>query len=133
MPATKSTESTPLDAGIGDRVGMAFSGTVVTRGSADGVVTATGANTEIGHIQTLITQVQPLATPLTRQLNTLSTRIAVVILITAAVMTVVGLLLPAQGPPALLDAAITFAVAAVPEGLPDRQSGVWGKRVSGRD
>src|SRR3546814_16135980 len=105
MPATKSTESTPLDAGIGDRVGMAFSGTVVTRGSADGVVTATGANTEIGHIQTLITQVQPLATPSTRQLNTPSPRNAVVILITAPVLTGVGLPLPHHGPPAPPDPA----------------------------
>src|SRR3546814_17162511 len=97
---------------------MPCSCTVGTLGRADGVVTATGANTEIGHILTLVRQVHLLATPLTRQLNTLSTRIAVVILITAAVMTVVGLLLHDQGPQALLDAAITFAVAAVPEGLP---------------
>lgn len=118
VPAAKDTEPAPRTAGVGDRTGMAFSGTLVTRGTGEGVVTATGADTEIGHIQTLITQAEPLTTPLTRQLNKLSTRIAIAILVTAAFMTVAGLLLHGDDPKTLLDSAITFAVAAVPEGLP---------------
>ncbi|PWC06458.1 cation-translocating P-type ATPase [Mycetocola zhujimingii] len=118
VAAAKSTDSSPHDAGVGDREGMAFSGTAVTGGAGVGVVTATGPNTEIGHIQSLISEAQPLATPLTLQLDALSKRMALVIFVAAAVMTVAGRLLHDDSPRDLLTAAITFAVAAVPEGLP---------------
>lgn len=118
VAASKATEESPADAAIGDRVGMAFSGTIVGSGTGIGVVVATGAGTEIGRIQHLITQVDALGTPLTRQLDMLGKRIALVILILAAVMTIVGLALHGDTPEDLLNSAITFAVAAVPEGLP---------------
>lgn len=118
VAAAKSTETSAPDAGVGDRTGMALSGTAVTRGAGVGVVTATGPNTEIGHIQSLIATAEPLTTPLTRQLDLLGKRIALVILLAAAVMTLVGLLLHGDSPRDLLTSAITFAVAAVPEGLP---------------
>lgn len=116
--ASKSTDPAAADAALGDRSGMAYSGTVVGSGTAIGVVVAIGGETEIGQIQRLIDEVDPLGTPLTRQLDRLGKRIALLILALAAVMTVIGLQLHGDNPEELLDSAITFAVAAVPEGLP---------------
>lgn len=116
--AAKSTDAVVEGAALGDRVGMAFSGTVVGAGTGIAVVAAIGSETELGHIQTLVDEADQLATPLTRELSRLGRRIAVFILVLAAIMTVVGLLLHGTAPPDLLDSAITFAVAAVPEGLP---------------
>ncbi|WP_447647629.1 cation-translocating P-type ATPase [Microbacterium forte] len=116
--AVKGTGAVPIGAVLGDRVGMAFSGTVVGAGTGIGMVAATGSDTELGRIQTLIDEADPLGTPLTGQLDRLGKRIAAFILVLAGVMTVVGLLLHGDGPEQLLDSAITFAVAAVPEGLP---------------
>ncbi|WP_051008070.1 cation-translocating P-type ATPase [Microbacterium yannicii] len=115
---SKDTSAVPADAVVGDRDGMAFSGTIVHSGTGTGVVVATGSATEIGRIQNLITEIDPLGTPLTRQLDILGKRIALLILVLAAVMTIVGLVLHGNSPEELLDSAITFAVAAVPEGLP---------------
>jgi magnesium-transporting ATPase (P-type) len=116
--AAKSTDAVLDGAALGDRVGMAFSGKVVGAGTGVAVVAAIGGETELGHIQTLVDEADRLATPLTRELGRLGRRIAVFILVLAAVMTVVGLLLHGTAPQDLLDSAITFAVAAVPEGLP---------------
>jgi magnesium-transporting ATPase (P-type) len=116
--AVKSSEAAPVGAALGDRAGMAFAGTVAGAGTGIGVVAVIGAGTELGRIQTLIDEVDPLGTPLTRQLDRLGKRIAALILLLAAVMTLIGLQLHGDTPEELLDSAITFAVAAVPEGLP---------------
>ena len=66
VPSDKQTDPVDADAGIGDRSSMAFSGTLVTAGTARGVVTGTGQRTEIGKINTMVAEVETLATPLTR-------------------------------------------------------------------
>ncbi|MEK8227590.1 hypothetical protein NKG05_17945 [Oerskovia sp. M15] len=62
VPASKSTDVVPADAGVGDRANMLFSGTLVAAGTGTGVVVETGETTEIGRIQTLISEVDPLET-----------------------------------------------------------------------
>jgi magnesium-transporting ATPase (P-type) len=106
------------DAGIGDRSGMAFSGTLVTSGRGVGVVTATGESTEIGRINTMIGEVQTLATPLTRQMATFGKQLSVAIVLLSAVLFVGGFVLHDYSAADLFLAAIGFAVAAIPEGLP---------------
>ena len=118
VPAMKDLETASADAVVGDRHGMAFSGTVVATGNATAVVTGTGSHTEIGRIQSMISDVEDLGTPLTRQLARIGTRIAGAILGIAAAMMLYGRLVHDDDPQELIDAAITFAVAAVPEGLP---------------
>ncbi len=54
---------------VADRRNMLYSGTLVTRGSGEGVVVATGGSTELGQIHRLVGEVDPLATPLTRRLS----------------------------------------------------------------
>jgi magnesium-transporting ATPase (P-type) len=106
------------DAGIGDRSGMAFSGTLVTSGRGVGVVTATGVATEIGRINTMIGEVQTLATPLTRQMATFGKQLSVAIVALAVMVFLSGLLLHDTSVSELFLAAIGFSVAAIPEGLP---------------
>ena len=118
VPATKHVEPVGADAGVGDRASMLFSGTIVSAGTALAVVTATGSRTEIGRIQSLVAGVDPLETPLKRQLGRLGTLLSRAILVMAFVMLVVGRLVHDFALPDLVSAAIGFAVAAVPEGLP---------------
>ncbi len=118
VPADKMTEPTPADAGIGDRSGMAYSGTMVAAGSATGVVTATGPATELGRINRMISEVETLATPLTRQMNRFGRILSIVIVGLAVLMWFTGWLLHDFTTSELFLAAIGFAVAAIPEGLP---------------
>ena len=54
VPSSKTTEPVAVDAGVGDRTSMAFSGTIVSAGQGRGLVTGTGVGTEIGKIQSLV-------------------------------------------------------------------------------
>lgn len=118
VPAEKGTGSAPEGAGVGDRNGMAHSGTMVAAGQGAGVVTATGPRTEIGRINRMIAEVETLATPLTRQMNRFGKVLSVVIVLLAALLFAVGRLLHDFTTEELFLAAIGFAVAAIPEGLP---------------
>ncbi|MGF0118644.1 HAD-IC family P-type ATPase [Promicromonospora sp. Marseille-Q5078] len=118
VAAGKSADAVPVDAGVGDRTSMLFSGTLVAAGQGVGVVTATAERTEIGRIQTMISEVASLETPLTKQLDRFGKLLAVLILGMAVVMVVIGRVVHDFSVPELVSASIGFAVAAVPEGLP---------------
>lgn len=118
VAANKSSEANEADAGIGDRTSMLFSGTIVTAGNGEGVVVATGSGTEIGRISALVTEQDAIDTPLARQLAHLGTQLSVLIGVLAVVMLLVGRFVHGLGVDELISAAIGFAVAAVPEGLP---------------
>ncbi|MBD5788284.1 HAD-IC family P-type ATPase [Cellulosimicrobium terreum] len=118
LAATKRVDEVAADAGVGDRTSMLFSGTIVAAGQGVGVVTATAQATEIGRIQTMISEVHDLETPLTRQLDRFGKLLAVLILAMAVVMVVIGRVVHDFTVPELVSASIGFAVAAVPEGLP---------------
>ncbi|MGB4779215.1 HAD-IC family P-type ATPase [Microbacterium sp.] len=118
VPSSKQTASVDPDAGVGDRASMAFSGTIVSAGQGLGVVTATGASTEIGRIQALVGEAGSLDTPLTKQLDGFGKVLTLVILGMALVMMLIGRYLHQMPLPELISATIGFAVAAIPEGLP---------------
>ena len=117
-PAEKNTDNVEANAGIGDRANIAHSGTVVTQGNGTGVVYATGANTEIGHIQDLVDSTDDLKTPLTAQLDNLGTRFAQAILGVSLILLFLGRVIHDMTPSSLLSNILSFAVATVPEGLP---------------
>ena len=116
-PVGKDPAELPPDTVLADRVNMAFSGTLVTAGSGRGVVVATGADTEIGHVHQLVGATATVATPLTRKLDRFSKLLTFVILGLAVLSVVVGLV---RGEPlgAMVTAAVALAVGAIPEGLP---------------
>ncbi|AGK99979.1 cation-translocating P-type ATPase [Desulfoscipio gibsoniae] len=102
---------------VGDRVNMVYMGTMVVRGIGRAVVTATGKDTEIGHVSTLLEQTGAGQTPLEKRMADLGRTLAFLSLAIAALMAVVGI---AMGRPVIevLETAIALAIAAVPEGLP---------------
>jgi magnesium-transporting ATPase (P-type) len=118
IPASKDVDAVAADAAIGDRSSILFSGTIVTTGSGTGVVVATGSHTEIGRIAELVSVQDAMDTPLARQLERLGMQLAVLIGILAVVMLAVGWFVHGLALDELISAAIGFAVAAVPEGLP---------------
>ncbi|MDJ0806695.1 MAG: cation-transporting P-type ATPase [Gammaproteobacteria bacterium] len=121
VPASKQDDPVAEDAVLGDRKSMAYSGTFVTGGQAAGVVVATGRKTELGRINAMLTEVQTLETPLTRQLDQFGRWLTVAILIVAVVTFAFGGLtpdIPGHSLVELFMATVGLAVAAIPEGLP---------------
>jgi P-type E1-E2 ATPase len=92
-------------------------GTLVTAGTAEAVVVATGDRTELGRISGLLGTVEPTQTPLTRNVARLGSTLTKVIGVVAVVLLGVALLRGYPFADAAM-AAITLAVAAIPEGLP---------------
>ena len=101
---------------LGDRKNMVFSGSLVTYGRAQVVVTGTGMNTELGKVAALMNQTQQRKTPLQQSLDDFSKKLAIVIM--AICVLVFGLSLYREMP--ILDSlmfAVALAVAAIPEAL----------------
>lgn len=102
---------------IGDRSNMAFMGTVVLSGKAHLIVTATGLNTELGKIASLLSQAKEEPTPLQMRLHQLGSRLVLICIFIVAIVFVLGLLRGNSFIEVFLTAT-SLAVAAVPEGLP---------------
>jgi Ca2+-transporting ATPase len=134
LPASKGTAPAG-DAGmpLGDRTGMVYMNTSVTRGTGEFVVTATGMATEVGHISGML-QAQPaVKTPLTRQLD----RLAKLLLLVAGVALIASMAVNLSRGytfSAVLPAAVAFAIAAVPVQLPTVVTTIlaWGTRALAR-
>ena len=117
VPVIKQTDALDADTVLGDRSNMAYSSTLVTYGTAVGVVVAIGRNTEIGKINEMIAEADVLETPLTQSIAQFSKVLLYVILGLAALTFVVGLLRGEKWVDMFM-AAVALAVAAIPEGLP---------------
>ena len=105
------------DAVLADRRNMAYASTLVTYGTATGVVIATGDRSEIGRISQLISRATELETPLTQKIGQFSKILLVAILTLSAITFGIGVL-RGQPPVDTLMVAIALAVGAIPEGLP---------------
>ncbi|MCZ0717923.1 cation-translocating P-type ATPase [Aerococcus kribbianus] len=103
--------------GIGDRLNMVFSGTAVTRGTAEAVVTETGMDTEVGKITELLQGNDKQATPLDIELDKISKVIIVAAAIAGISVLVTGLI-TGQPITEMLHVAVILAVAAIPEAMP---------------
>jgi Ca2+-transporting ATPase len=118
LPAAKCTDPVAgADTALGDRAGMVYMNTDVTRGAGEFVITATGMDTEVGHISGMLAEQQAVKTPLTRQLD----RVTGQILVIAGIALVTSMALNlSRGETfiAVFNAAIAFAIAAIPVGLP---------------
>ncbi|HJT37929.1 MAG TPA: HAD-IC family P-type ATPase, partial [Actinomycetota bacterium] len=118
-PVGKVIDALPVDRGrlAAERLNMVFKGTAVTYGRGRAIVTAIGMSTELGRIAGLLRDNRPQRTPLQEKLALLGRRLAFGVLGACAVLFVVGVI---RGEPTLrmLLAAISLAVAAIPETLP---------------
>ena len=118
MAVGKITDTVAEEAVIGDRRNMAFSGTIVTQGQGAGMVVATGAQTQLGHISTLVADVENVTTPLLRQMAQFGHTLTIGILIIAALNFVFGVWVHDYLLTDMFLASVSLAVAAIPEGLP---------------
>ena len=118
LPVEKHAEPVAADVPLGDRLNMAFSGTLVTFGQATGLVVATGDHSEIGRISTMLAEVHRLSTPLTRQMAQFASWLSLAILSIALLAAVFGVLVQGYSLTDMFLASVGLAVAAIPEGLP---------------
>ena len=118
LPVAKGTDPVPgEDVPLGDRTGMAYMNTSVTRGRGEMIVTATGMDTEIGHIANLLATTEADKTPLQKQLDGLSKIIATIAGIALVLVVVLGLI-RGESFDTLFITGVALAVAAIPTGLP---------------
>jgi len=117
VPVEKHTDVLGADTILADRKNLAFAGTLVTCGKAEGVVWAIGNQTETGRIARLIGEVVDLSTPLTKKITQFSKVLLIAILVLAALTFVLGVLRGGQTADMFM-AAVALAVGAIPEGLP---------------
>ncbi|MFH2054632.1 MAG: cation-translocating P-type ATPase, partial [bacterium] len=102
---------------LGDRLNMAFMGTIVAYGRGTAMITSTGMATELGHIASMIQSADRQTTPLQRRLDQLGKKLVVAAAVLVSIIFAEGLLSGAEIKLMLLT-AVSIAVAAVPEGLP---------------
>jgi len=119
LAVTKTSEVLDdKDASLGDRLNMAFLGTTITDGRGRLLVTATGAQTEVGKIGILIDEAITRATPLEQKLARLGRLLIVIVLTLCAVIVGAGWLRGTTDFWHMLEIGLSLAIAAVPEGLP---------------
>lgn len=125
--ASLTGESTPVDklaeirlkpeTGLGDRSNMVLATSTVTYGRGVAVVTATGMNTQVGHIAKLIMEDETPMTPLQRRLAGTGKILGTAALCICAIIFLIGIMkrMPIFD---MFMTSVSLAVAAIPEGLP---------------
>ena len=106
-----------VDAPLSDRVNMVFSGCAITYGRATAIVTATGMNTEIGKIASLLNNEKETKTPLQKKLAKLGKYLGIIALLACVIIFIVGIVSDLK----IIDVfmtSVSLAVSAIPEGLP---------------
>lgn len=119
VPVSKSVEPvTQPDLPPADQYSMVFSGTFITRGSGRGVVAGTGIETEIGRIASLMKETpRTVSAPLIRKVAQFTRVLIIAVLCLAVLNLIIGVVLGYDLVYSFL-ASVSFAVAAIPEGLP---------------
>ncbi len=117
VPVQKNEETLDHDMELSDRRNMAYSSTLVSHGTGQGIVIATGDHTEIGRINDLISSAQIIATPLTLKIQQFSHVLLYAILGLAAMTFLVGFLRGRDWIDMFM-ASVALVVSAIPEGLP---------------
>ncbi len=118
LPVEKCTDAVDADTPLGDRCGMAYSGTVVVYGQATGLVVATGGSTELGRINQMLASIRTLSTPLLRQIDRFGRMLALAIVAMSAVTFVLGVLGRGHAASEMFMMVVALAASAIPEGLP---------------
>ncbi|MGN0180437.1 MAG: cation-translocating P-type ATPase [Monoglobaceae bacterium] len=118
IPVEKDSETLlSADTPIGSRANMVYASSIVMYGNAEGVVAATGMNTEVGKIAGMLENQDELDTPLKRKLNSVGKTLSVAGLIVCIIIFVIGSLYGRPWIP-LLMTAVSLAISIIPEGLP---------------
>lgn len=105
------------DKALGDRINMAYSSGNVTYGRGLGVVVATGMETEVGKIASILNETKNEQTPLQKQLDKLGRLLGIVAIVAVAGIFILGLI-NGKDAFAMFLTSISLAVAVIPESLP---------------
>ena len=117
VPVEKSIEAIEgEEIGIGDRVNMLFSSSLITYGRGKAIVVETGMNTEVGKIAGMLNNTEKQETPLQRRLNSLGKTLGIAALAICVFIFVLGLL-QGKNVISMFMTAVSLAVAVIPEGL----------------
>ena len=117
VPVEKNAEVIDnKDVGLGDRLNMLFSSSLVTYGRGKGIVVETGMTTEVGKIAGIINETEKQETPLQQKLNKLGKTLGIAALAICIVIFLIGLI-QGKEPIHMFMTAVSLAVAAIPEGL----------------
>ena len=117
VPVEKNTEIiSDTETGIGDRLNMLFSSSLITYGRGKGIVVETGMTTEVGKIAGMINSTEKQETPLQQKLNKLGKTLGIAAIVICIVIFLVGLV-QGKEPIHMFMTAVSLAVAAIPEGL----------------
>jgi len=117
FPQIKSSIALKTETELADRENMLYTGTTVARGNAKAVVVATGMDTEFGKIAKLVQKPKIEKTPLELKLDQFSKKVAVLIIIFAAITVLIGIFRKEEIGHMILT-GIALAVAVIPEGIP---------------
>ncbi len=117
VPVTKTAGSLSDKDNSPGRKNIAYSGTVILKGTAEAIVIATGLDTQMGKISGMLTDIEQEETPLQKRLGELGRAVAFICLGVCVIVSGAGIL---KGEPVfdMLMTGITIAIAAIPEGLP---------------
>jgi len=119
VPVQKTEEPVKKEAGLGDRVNVAYAGTVVTHGRGKAAVFATGLHTEIGKIVELIQETGKTTTPLKKQADNLGKMLAILAVAFSTVVFIIGALnINGSTWEEVFLFALASAISSIPEGLP---------------
>ncbi len=118
IPVEKGSVPVPENAALGDRQSMLWSGTLLTQGTARGLVVATGSGTEIGRIGGLLAGVDQLTTPLVAQMDHFTRWLTFLILLASGLLLIYGYFVGHHNFSEMFMSVVAVAVAAIPEGLP---------------
>lgn len=118
IPVEKDSTPAAAAAALGDRRSMLWSGTVITHGTARGLVVATGTTTKIGLIGGLLEGVEQLTTPLVAQMDYFARWLSLLILFASGCLLGFGYFIGDHDFAEMFMAVVGVAVAAIPEGLP---------------
>ena len=118
VPVSKQSAPVADNAPLGDQFSMGFCGTMVTQGSARGIVVRTGMQTEMGRIGRMLKDVQSTRTPLVQKMEVFSRWLTFVILGFAVGLFAYGHWLMSLPMAEAFMAVVGLAVSAIPEGLP---------------
>ena len=102
---------------LADRVNMVYSSTIISYGTAIGVVVGTSSNTEVGSIATMLEDTDSLDTPLKRKLNKVGEVLSIIGILVAILIFIIGLIY-GKDFISLLMVSISLAISVIPEGLP---------------
>jgi Ca2+-transporting ATPase len=117
LPVAKHPDALAPDTILAERRNLAYAGTLITRGQAEGVVWGIGDQTESGRIGRLIASAVELSTPLTKKIAQFS-KVVLWVIVGLAVATFALGVARGEKPVAMFMAAVALAVGAIPEGLP---------------